>query len=190
MAAKIYFYYGAMRSSKTAQILMRAHNYKEANIQVLLAKPSEDIRNDNMMWSRVGMQEPCITVEELFELDDSEVKKNKIIIIDEAQFLSKEQVDKLVYYADYLSVIIMCYGLKNDSVGELFEGSKRLLEVADESHQLESTCWCGKPALFDAYVKDGKMLGNPAGNGTAEDDSCFYPLCRKHFFERKWKKGL
>lgn len=188
--AKIYFYYGTMGSSKTAQILMKAHNYTQVNIQVLLAKPACDIRTATI-WSRVGIESPCITIEELLEMPDSEVKKNKIILIDEAQFLHEEEVDKLVHYADDLDIVIMCYGLKVDASGKLFEGSKRLLEVANEIEKLEATCWCGKPAEFTAYVPNGKMeLKNPSGNGTEKADDTYKPLCRKHFFAKKWKRGL
>lgn len=137
--AKIYFYYGTMKSSKTAQILMRAHNYTEADVKITLAKPSIDTRT-NTMWSRVGLEAPCVTTEELFELDDTEIKKNKVIIIDEAQFLTAEAVDKLAHFADDLNVIVMCYGLKTDSNGHLFPGSKRLFEIANEIKKLETTC--------------------------------------------------
>lgn len=184
----MHFYYGTMKSSKTAHILMRAYNYKSAGIPVLLAKPSVDTRTKKM-WSRIGLEEPCVTTEQLFEMPEKEIKKNRVIMVDEAQFLVEEGVDRLAHYADNLDVEVMCYGLKSDSVGHLFPGAKRLLEVADEFHKLETICWCGEPAEFSAYVKDGKMQGNPSSIAAAMEvpDEMYHPLCRKHFFEGKWK---
>lgn len=187
MAAKIYFYYGTMNSSKTAQILMRAHNYQQANINILLAKPKVDTRT-NTMWSRIGIEAPCMTTEKLFELSDDELKKNKIIIIDEAQFLSEKQVNQLVHYADDLGIIIMCYGLKTDFTGKLFEGSQRLIEVANELNKIETTCWCGEEAEFNALIHNGKVRKKSSGSNIEIGDEQYVPLCRKHYFEGRWKK--
>ena len=186
--AKIYYYYGTMNSSKTAQILMRAHNYQQANINIILAKPKVDTRT-NTMWSRIGIEAPCITTEELFQYEDASLKKNKIIIIDEAQFLTEKQVNKLVYYADTLNIIVMCYGLKTDYTGKLFEGSKRLIEVANELHKIETTCWCGEEAEFNALICNDKIKTKSNNNNNIEiGDEQYVPLCRKHYFEGRFKR--
>ena len=144
--AKLYFRYGAMGSSKTANALMVWFNYKEKGQVPVLLKPKTDTRDgERIIRSRIGLQEPCLYVDEFLEyLDRPEsrtfacLKKKSYaaVIVDEAQFLTAQQVDRLSDIVDDFGVPVLCYGLRTDFTGHLFEGSKRLMEIADEMGML------------------------------------------------------
>ena len=129
--AQLYFKYGAMGSSKTANALMARFNYEERGQKTLLVKPRMDQRDgDHMVHSRIGLEYPCVYFDEMRALSEDALKENACIIVDEAQFLSKEEVDYLVHVVDDLGVPVICYGLRADFKGELFPGSYELLVMA------------------------------------------------------------
>ena len=157
--AQLYFKYGAMGSSKTANALMARFNYEERGQKTLLVKPRMDQRDgDHMVHSRIGLEYPCVYFDEMRTLSEDALKENACIIVDEAQFLSKEEVDYLVHVVDDLGVPVICYGLRADFKGELFPGSYELLVMADKLEEVKTICWCGKKAMFNArFDENGKV---------------------------------
>ena len=112
--AKLYFRYGAMGSSKTANALMVAYNYNERGKKALLAKPLTDTREIGVMHSRIGLEQPCISVEELVQMNDAALKQYDCFIIDEAQFCRKSDIEFFVHIVDDLGIPVICYGLRAD----------------------------------------------------------------------------
>ena len=130
--AQLYFKYGAMGSSKTANALMARFNYEERGQETLMVKPRLDTRDgDHMVSSRIGLTHPCIYFDEMRAMADQDLQKYACIIIDEAQFLTKDEVFYLVHLVDDCGIPVLCYGLKVDFRGQLFEGSYYLLAMAD-----------------------------------------------------------
>ena len=134
--AKLYFRYGAMGSSKTANAIMVQYNYHERGQNALMVKPRLDNRDgERIVGSRSGLSAPCIYMEELETVDFSAYN---CIIVDEAQFLTKEEVMYLVYIVDDLGIPVICYGLRADFKGELFPGSYHLLVLADKLEEVKT----------------------------------------------------
>ena len=155
---KLYFRHGCMNSSKTAQALMTKFNYEEQGYKVALIKPSIDIRDGtNIIKSRIGLESKCITVGTNYNFLNFDLHAYNVLIIDEAQFLTAKQVDqlKLIAIARYP---VLCFGLKTDFQTHLFEGSKRLLEIADSVAEIKSVCRCGKKAECNARIENGKVV--------------------------------
>ena len=178
---KLLFRYGAMGSSKTAHMLMVAFNYEERGQKVLVAKPSLENRDGELtIKSRIGLNRECITVEMLQDMDITEIIKYTAILVDEAQFCTTQQIDYLAKIADFLGVTVMCFGLRNDKTGHAFEGSMRLLEIADELTELKTVCHCGKKATFNArYNENGIVRDGPQIEMGANDS--YISVCRRHF---------
>ena len=179
--AKLYFRYGAMGSSKTANAVMVQYNYRERGCEVLMLKPKLENRDGaTIVRSRCGLEAECRYVEDLPEIDLSGIA---CVIVDEAHFLTRSQVRTLVDIVDDYNIPVICYGLRTDFRGELFEGSRELLCWADTIEEIKTICWCGRKATFNARVNNGRivregeqiMLG---GNST------YISLCRRH-----WKSG-
>ena len=149
--AQLYFKYGAMGSSKTANALMARFNYEERGQEALMVKPRLDQRDgDHMVRSRIGLTHECVYFHEMRAMDEAEMKKYACVIVDEAQFLSREEVHYLVHLVDDWDIPVMCYGLRSDFKGELFPGSCELLVMADKLEEVKTICWCGKKANFNA----------------------------------------
>ena len=183
--AQLYFKYGAMGSSKTANALMARFNYEERGQKTLLVKPRLDQRDgDHMVHSRIGLEYPCIYFDEMLALSAEALQENACIIVDEAQFLSKEEVDYLVHIVDDLGVPVICYGLRADFKGELFPGSYELLVMADKLEEVKTICWCGKKAMFNArFDENGRVLKEGAQVVMGANDK-YIGLCRRH-----WRAG-
>lgn len=169
---KMYFYYGVMGSSKTANALMKRFDFEEHGRKVILMKSSVDNRDGVFtVKSRAGLSAEAVIVEKNSSIKEilSGIKNIEIIIIDEAQFLSKDQVDELRDLTNS-GIMVMCYGLKTDYMGNLFEGSKRILEVADTIREIPSMCECGRKAIMNARYKNGKIVyeGNQVDIGGNE----------------------
>ena len=159
--SKLTFTYGVMGSSKTAQALITRYNYIQKGFNVILAKPDIDNRDDDIertVSSRIGISAPCLTFknnDNLIELYLKNVKLSKnIMIIDEAQFCTKEQIEQLKTLSK--TIDILCFGLKTNFKSELFEGSKRLIEIADSISEITHICRCGKNAIINARFINGK----------------------------------
>ena len=166
--SKLYFKFGAMASSKTANALMTRFNYEEKGNHVWLIKPAIDDRDDYtdesgnrvcVVKSRIGLS----AVADVINADDGilEIFKEKtktapinVIICDECQFLTSAQVDELKYIADFCDVPVLCFGLRSDFQTKLFEGSKRLFELADSISEVKSVCSCGKKAIVNARINE------------------------------------
>ena len=183
--AKLYFRYGTMGSSKTANALMTRHNYLTKGRRVLLLKPRIDNRDGcKTIASRIGLRAECMFVEEFMEDYEKHCLENDAIIVDESQFMTAGQVDTLAECADTHDTTVICYGLKTDFRGQLFEGSKRLIELADDIEEIPTICWCGRKARFNARVLNGRIVRDGEQVELGGDDR-YTALCRKHFIEGK-----
>lgn len=179
--ANLFFYYGAMNSSKTANALMTHFNYMEVGQNALLCKTEVDTRDGvKKIRSRIGLEEECVLLKDFVKMPKEEICKYDAIIVDEVQFAAAEQIDFLSDVVDFYDVPVICYGLRADFQNNLFPGSERLIAIADKIREIKTVCWCGKKATCNArynengIVRDGKqvMLG--------ANDS-YVSLCRKHF---------
>lgn len=181
--AKLYFYYGAMGSSKTANALMAQYNYIERGQKALLAKTNIDTRDgSHIIRSRIGLSKECSLLSDVCAMSDDEIKKYDALIVDEIQFATKEQIDHLAYIVDYLDVPVLCYGLRTDFQLNLFEGSARLMAIADNIKEVKTICWCGRKATCNArYNKNGIVREGSQVMLGANDE--YIALCRKHFLE-------
>ena len=180
--AKLYFRYGAMGSSKTANAIMVRHNYLERGQRVLMLKPRLDNRDgETMIASRSGLRCHCHFIE---DLDRFNVRDYDCLIVDEAQFLTRAQVERLVRVVDIDNVPVIAYGLRCDFRNELFEGSQWLLAWADTIEEVKTICWCGKKAVCNARVLDGKVAreGEQIVLGGSES---YVSLCRRHWAQGK-----
>ena len=181
--AKLYFKYGAMGSSKSAQALMCKYNYEQKGFQVLLLKPGVDTRGDSetrkFVTSRIGLSAPCTTFskeQNLEELILPKIEKGtQVIVVDEAQFCTSLQVEQLKEIAN--KVPVLCYGLKNNFKSQLFEGSKRLVEIADSLSEIKSVCRCGRKATVNARFVNGKVVTDGAevliGGDESYESMCY-----------------
>ena len=180
--AKLYFRYGVMGSSKTANALMVRYNYEERGQEALLVKPEIDQRDGaKFVASRMGLSHPCIYFSEMRTMAEAELKKYACVIVDEAQFLSREEVQFLVRVVDDWNVPVICYGLRADFSGRLFPGSQELLATADIIEEVKTICWCGKKATCNArFDKDGNVLREGEQVVLGANDQ-YIGLCRKHW---------
>ena len=182
--AQLYFKYGAMGSSKTANALMARFNYEERGQEALMVKPQIDVRDgEHMVRSRIGLTYPCVYFHEMRAMGDEALQKYACIIVDEAQFLTREEVLYLVHLVDECGIPVMCYGLRADFKGELFPGSYELLVMADKIEEVKTICWCGKKATFNArFDAHGKVLKEGEQVVLGANDK-YIGLCRRHWME-------
>ena len=197
--AKLYFRYGAMGSSKSANILMVRYNYVERCQYAILLKPRTDDRDgEHKIQSRIGLSAPAEYVDDflkeiskLWNGKETEYlyhgKKVNAILVDEAQFLSPEEVDALSDIVDFYEIPVLCYGLRTDFLNHLFPGSRRLMEIADVIEEVPTVCWCGKRAQCNTRYSNGKIVREGAQIMLGSNES-YVALCRKHYKEGKlWK---
>ena len=164
---KLYFRYGTMGSAKTAMLLTQAYNFEERGLSYICMKPIIDIReNRNVIRSRIGIERECawihadtnlyLAVKELFE---ETLDVPHWILVDEAQFLTAVQVEQLAQAVDDFGCNVVCYGLRTDFRSFLFEGSKRLFELADTIDEIKSTCTCGRKTIMNARIdSEGNVI--------------------------------
>lgn len=183
--ANLYFRYGAMGSSKTANALMVAYNYGERGKKALLAKPLTDTREVGVMHSRIGLEQPCISVEELVQMNDAVLKTYDCFIVDEAQFCKKTDIEFFVHIVDDLGIPVICYGLRADFQQNLFEGSQWLLAWADKIEEIKTVCWCGKGARCNARIDAKGRIIRAGEQVMVGANESYIALCRKHFREGK-----
>ena len=180
--AKLYFRYGAMGSSKTANAIMVRHNYMERGQNVLMLKPRLDNRDGaTTIKSRCGLDCECAFME---DIENYNVKDYDCVIVDEAQFLTRAQVETLVKIVDEDNVPVIAYGLRADFQQNLFEGSKWLLAWADTIEEVKTICWCGKKATCNARISDGKVIKEGEQVVLGGNES-YVSLCRRH-----WAAGM
>ena len=155
--AKLYFKYGAMGSSKTAQALITKYNYEENDLNVWLIKPSADTRDgEQILRSRIGLQAAVEFIPPNMDICDrlaaTQADKCDVIIVDECQFLTEAQIDQLRAIVNDWNVPVMCFGLRTDFQTRLFPGSRRLMEIADTIQEIKTICDCGAKATVNARI--------------------------------------
>lgn len=186
--AKLKFLYGTMNSKKTADLLAVAHSYSETGRYPLLVTSQLDTRSNHMISSRIGVSaKPDIILKDgdsLVHAVDQylEDKNYSIVLVDEAQFLTINQIEQLALLVDDYDLPVMAYGLKTDFRGTLFPASKRLLEISDEIEEIRSICWyCSRKATMNIRVDES---GNKVSEGKTVQiggNLNYQPVCRYHF---------
>ena len=182
--AKLYFKYGAMGSSKTAQALITKYNYEENGMHVWLIKPSADVRDGaDILKSRIGLEAKVHIIAPATDVYDLFVNTQKgncdAIIVDECQFLTPEQIDQLRYIVNDFNVPVMCFGLRTDFQTKLFPGSMRLMEVADTIQEIKTICDCGAKATVNARIDgDGHIVTEGAQVFLGGNDA-YIAMCHK-----------
>ena len=161
--AKLYFKYGAMGSSKTAQALITKFNYEERGMKVWLIKPSTDNRDgESVIQSRMGLRSEVRVIaktDDIPKIFECEANDSNVIIADECQFFTKDQIDGLRLITDEFDVPVLCFGLRTDFLTRLFPGSHRLFEVADSITEIKTMCECGRKATVNARIdKNGNIV--------------------------------
>jgi len=177
--AKLYFRYGAMGSAKTLNLLAVAHNYRQQGKKVVLIKPDFDVRfGKGTINSRAGLEkEADILINASTNLHDYDFEGISCILVDEAQFLSRKSIDQLREITLSKGIPVICYGLRSNFVSELFEGSKRLMEISDTIEEVKSTCYfCNKKATMNLKFLNGEpTLQGPTIDIGAEEK--YLPAC-------------
>ena len=195
--AKLHFKYGTMNSGKSIDLMRTAHNFEEVGYDVLIMKPSIDTKGNNKLKSRINMErkvdvlidkEDCI-----FKLIRDKITENlSCIFVDEAQFLSSNQIDELFFITKELDIPVICYGLRNNFKMEGFEGSNRLLLIAEELEELPTLCKCKEIARFvgrkvnGEYVLSGENVLIDGEQSNVE----YVPMCGKCYLKKVKKINL
>lgn len=188
--AKLYFKYGAMGSSKTAQALITKYNYEENGLQVWLMKPSADKRDgQDILRSRIGLEAKVQVIPPEMNVYNAFCRERAgrcdVIIVDECQFMTPEQIDQLRAIVDDYNIPVMCFGLRTDFLTKLFPGSMRLVEVADNIEEIKTICDCGAKATVNARIDgDGYIVTEGAQVMLGGNDS-YIAMCH-----RCWIRGV
>ena len=179
--AKLYFRYGAMGSSKTANALMVEYNYYEQGKKALLLKPRLDTRDgEQVIKSRMGLWKECSFVEDFVKFPREKILEYDCIIVDEAQFCKKSEI---AYFVDVCDIPVICYGLRTDFRREPFEGSLWLMAWADVIEEMKTVCWCGQGATCNVrFTEEGNVIREGEQVCLGGNDK-YTALCRKHYRE-------
>jgi len=197
MRAKLRFSYGTMASGKSLQVLTTVYNFEQRDINCLIIKSAIDTRDGDEIKSRIGdgISRECILVDQstnIYDFFNNTFIKNtseKVAIpswvfVDEAQFLTEEQVDQLSDIVDYLDIDVWCFGLRTDFKTHLFPGSKRLFEIADKVEELKSSCSCGRKNTVNARLtKEGKLAISGGQIMVGAEDK-YSAICRKCYKQK------
>jgi thymidine kinase len=186
--AKLYFYYSAMNAGKSTILLQSAYNYNERGMDTILFTPIIDVRFEaGKIHSRIGLNANAIPFDAQFNfLEYVTNQKNKnpklaCVFVDEAQFLTKAQVQQLTEIVDVLNLPVLAYGLRSDFRGQPFEGSMQLLILADNLIEIKTICRCGRKAIMNARIDaEGKIVREGEQVQIGGNES-YISLCRKHF---------
>ncbi|HHZ00918.1 MAG TPA: thymidine kinase [Sedimentibacter sp.] len=189
--AQLYFRYSTMGAGKSIEVQKVAFNYEERGQNPLLFTSSLDNRyaEEGVIASRIGLKRRAIPVNDDMNMFEVVKEYNDLfgvdaVIIDECQFLKKHHVEELTDVVDELNIPVMCYGLRADFRNELFEGSYWLFALADKIEEIKTICWCGKKALTNARIRDGKIVYTGEQIFIGGNES-YVPLCRKHYKQGK-----
>ena len=182
--AKLYFKYGAMGSSKTAQALITKYNYEENDLNVWLIKPSADMRDGNgILRSRIGLEAPVQMIPpetDVYQLFFREQKDScDVIIVDECQFMTPKQIDELRGIVNDFGVPTMCFGLRTDFQTKLFPGSMRLMEVADTIQEIKTICDCGAKATVNARIDAAGYIITQGAQVVLGGNDSYIAMCHK-----------
>ncbi len=184
--AKLYFYYSAMNAGKSTTLLQASYNYQERGMQTILFAPKIDQRFGNtIIYSRIGLKQEAMPFDDLFNFFEyveertNTMSNLKCILVDEAHFLTKNQVKELSDIATDLGIAVLCYGLRSDFLGEPFEGSKYLLTWAEELTEIKTICQCGRKGIMNMRIDSE---GNPVTQGAQVQiggNESYVSLCMK-----------
>ena len=199
MGSKLYYYYGAMASSKSASLLMNVYNYEQQGKRVVLLKPSFDTRSkEGQVQSRIGISHSAIEFtkdDDLYHIiSDNLYKLNHIdcVFIDEVQFATREQIKQLVKVVDGLGINVIAYGLKNSYVdGVIFDSVQELMYQCNAMYEIKSTCqWCNSKATHHIRLVNGVPVRNGEENivGDIDGDEKYISTCRYHYYNCKEDK--
>ncbi len=183
--AQLFFRYGAMNAGKSIEVLKVAHNYEEQGKQVLLMTSSLDTRNgQGQIASRIGLSRKAVALQadtNIYTVVQNQCPQAACILIDEAQFLTVDQVKQAAAVVDKLGIPVMAFGLKNDSQNHLFAGSEALLIYADKIEEMKTICWfCRKKATMNLRITNGQADYGGEQIQIGGNES-YYPVCRKHY---------
>lgn len=198
--AKFYFKYGPMESAKSALLLIEAYNFEKRGIGFLCMKPSIDNReNVDAICSRIGIERECFAIYpeyDIYKIVKKIIsdKKNNVseelqwILVDESQFLTTEQIEQLRAIVDDFNINVLCYGLRTDFQTNLFEGSKRLFELADDIDEMKISCSCGRKAIFNARFNENGELVTSGEQILIGGEDKYKPMCSKCYREEVGKQ--
>lgn len=188
--AKLLFKYATMNSGKTIDLLRTAYNYEENNGKVIILKPKVDTKGEDKISSRIGIERKVDYLvcydDELFKLLKGKLNNVNVILVDEAQFLSKKQIEDLSIITKVMDIDVICYGLRVNFRGELFKGSQKLLEEADALDELVTLCECRKVARFVGRKVDGiyKLDGPEIIIDGSRKEVEYVPLCKECYLKK------
>ena len=186
--AKLYFKYGAMGSSKTANALITKFNYEERGMRVWLIKPSLDDRDGvSVVRSRIGLSADAFIVSPETDIFAEFEKQDNthVIIADECQFFTAKQIDQLRRIVDLKNIPVLCFGLRTDFLTQLFEGSKRLFEIADSVTEIKTVCSCGDKAIVNARIDGNGRVVTEGGQILIGGNDSYVAMCH-----RCWKSAI
>lgn len=190
--AKLFFKYGAMNSGKSTLLLQTAHNYEENGMKVLIVKPKIDTKGNDKVVSRIGAERKVDLLLEkndnLFDIVEGNYRDVNCVLIDEAQFLEKKQVDECMQIVTDLEIPVMCYGLRTDFLTNAFPGSERLLAISHSLEEMKTICKCGSKAIFVGRYVDGEF--QTKGSQVAidgENEVAYKSMCAKCYGKEKMK---
>lgn len=185
--AKLYFKYGAMGSSKTAQALITKYNYEENGMRVWLIKPSADDRDGAIILrSRVGLEAPAEVVapeQNIRTLFDRQ-ENIDVVIVDECQFLTTEQIDQLREIVDEVNIPVLCFGLRTDFLTHFFPGARRLMELADSITEIKTVCACGRKATVNARIDGTGRVITEGGQILLGGNDSYVAMCHKCWVDK------
>jgi thymidine kinase len=193
--AKLYFKYGAMGSSKTAQALITKFNYEERGMRVWLIKPSTDTRDgEDVIKSRIGLSARCDVIgknDDIYELFNKYHKKDDVIIADEAQFFTGAQIDAMRRIVNEKDIPVLCFGLRTDFLTHLFPGSLRLFEIADSIAEIKTICDCGIKATVNARLNENGEIVTQGRQVVLGGNDRYIAMCHRCWVKRieKQNKG-
>lgn len=187
MMAKLYFKYGVMGSSKTAQALITKFNYEERGMQVWLLKPQIDSRDgEGLIKSRIGLSASAYVLpvhEDVYQSFQKLNKKVDVIIVDECQFLAEAQVDQLSMIVIDYNIPVLCFGLRTDFRTRMFPGSKRLLEIADSITEIKTICSCGRKATVNVRMDTNGRIITKGEQILIGGNDTYTPMCYQCYME-------
>ena len=185
--AKLHFFYSTMNAGKSTSLLQSNHNYKENGLDTMIFLPNETSKlSKGQIVSRIGLKAKAVIANKDFDffnyIKDNKSENLSCILIDEAQFLTKEQVRQLGQVADRLNYPVMCYGIRTDFRGELFEGSAELLALADNLIELKTICsLCSRKATMVVRKDDSGKVVTEGSKVVVGGNDIYMPVCRKHY---------
>jgi thymidine kinase len=186
--AKLYFKYGAMGSSKTAQALITKFNYEERGMKVWLIKPATDSRDGkDILSSRIGLSAKCDPIQKndsIISLIEKRGESTDVIIADECQFFTENQIDELRHIVNEFNIPVLCFGLRTDFLTRLFPGSKRLFETADSISEIKTICECGSKATVSARIDGNGKIVTSGSQVMIGGNESYIAMCHRCYRER------